>query len=376
VTTWDPTTGGPDEDTSDGRAYLIAKGGRFDAVDAEFSDLGFRIGESSGVAWRGWPGEPVRGDVTRSWFVKNYFGAYTFEATGMRWLDDVFAWNRVYGFDPHDHSEGFVVEGNVAMLNGSHGLIFSRGCIANLIRGNTSFANGGGGIVLDDGRLANDGDPRHAQVVPSSQNTVDGNLVWGNGVGIVLEGGTGNIVRNNLIALDRVGVRIKNRAASNSLTGNLVVGSALMGIHVIAGATDNVISGDVVVGGKVGISVGDGSGNRIVGNDVRGIAGRGIVLQGAVAATVITDNEVTGQGTSAIDVTHATGHTPSMIARNSTVDWAASAPAHIDSAATFLHGHPAILAWAVIFLVPLAWWLPARRRRLFASRRRGTERVT
>ena len=110
ITSWDPGRRGPDTTESDGRSYLVAKGGRMDVADAAFTNLGFGTGESSGVAWRGWPGEPTRGSVVGSQFAHNHFGAFTFEAVDMLWTRNVFAANDVYGFDPHDQSNDRIPE--------------------------------------------------------------------------------------------------------------------------------------------------------------------------------------------------------------------------------------------------------------------------
>ncbi len=152
ITSWDPATAAPDTDRVDGRAYIIAKAGQMDVADSEVTDLGFATGESSGVAWRGWPGIPSRGSAQRTQFRGNFFGAYTFEAVDMLWSDNTFAGNIGYGFDPHDHSDRFTVTGNLAVRNGSHGMVFSRGCSGSVVRDNVSALNAGNGFVLDDGR--------------------------------------------------------------------------------------------------------------------------------------------------------------------------------------------------------------------------------
>jgi parallel beta-helix repeat protein len=234
IASWDPTTDGPDTDRTDGRAYIIAKGGRLDVADAQLGGLGFTIGESSGVAWRGWPGRPVRGSALRSRFVSNFFGAYTFEAVDMSWIGNAFVGNVVYGFDPHDHSVRFTVTSNMAIGNGSHGMIFSRGCSGNVIRANTSAINGGNGFVLDDGRVASDGDPRHIRPEPSNDNVIEGNVAWGDAVGIALEGASRNVVRGNLLAGNRFGLRLKDASSSNILAGNIVGESSIFGVEMYA----------------------------------------------------------------------------------------------------------------------------------------------
>ncbi len=201
VTSWNPAQNAPDQNYDDGRAYVTMYGGRMDIDRVDFSNLGFGTGRTSGVSWKGLPSEKSVGNVTGSRFAQNYFGVYTYEAEGMRWIGNEFTSNVVYGFDPHDFSNNFLVENNVASYNGKHGLIFSRGCSGNVMRGNKSFNNGSFGIMIDDGKVApEDGDPRHAVAVPSDSNTIEGNEVWGNQIGIVIEGGSNNTVRANHVS--------------------------------------------------------------------------------------------------------------------------------------------------------------------------------
>ncbi|MDQ6795042.1 MAG: right-handed parallel beta-helix repeat-containing protein, partial [Chloroflexota bacterium] len=263
ITSWDPATAAPDTDRVDGRAYIIAKAGQMDVADSEVTDLGFATGESSGVAWRGWPGIPSRGSAQRTQFRGNFFGAYTFEAVDMLWSDNTFAGNIGYGFDPHDHSDRFTVTGNLAVRNGSHGMVFSRGCSGSVVRDNVSALNAGNGFVLDDGRVATDGDPRHARPDPSNDNVLEGNAAWGNDAGIALEGASRNVVRGNLVAGNRVGLRLKDLSSGNILAGNSIVASSIFGILVSAGSMDNAVSDNRVFGGKAGIVVNSSTGNRI-----------------------------------------------------------------------------------------------------------------
>ena len=98
------------------------------------------------------PATKAVGDVTDAVLHHNWFGAYTFEAQGMRFLDSTFRDNAAYGFDPHDLSNDFLVERNVAHGNGRHGFIFSRGCDGNVLRDNVAYDNRGHGFMIDDGR--------------------------------------------------------------------------------------------------------------------------------------------------------------------------------------------------------------------------------
>ncbi len=370
ITSWDPATMAPDTNRTDGRAYIIAKAGRMDVADAEFADLGFATGELSGIAWRGWPGIQSRGSALRTQFVRNFFGAYTFEAVDMRWTDNVFAANVGYGFDPHDHSDGFTVTGNVAVNNGGHGMVFSRGCSGNTIGYNLSAFNAGNGFVLDDGRVATDGDPRHARPDPSNDNLLEGNVAWGNETGIALEGASRNVVRGNLVVGNRVGLRLKDVSSANIVAGNAIGASSIFGILVHTDSADNSVGGNRIFGGKAGIVVSGSTGNHIEHNEIAWITGRGIVLTGAVANTLVTANTIGGRGTAAIDTQAARGLGRRAVTGNAIVGWVGPQQfREIYTAGNFLRHHPAIAVWLVIFLVPLAWWLPARRRRLVTWRR-------
>jgi parallel beta-helix repeat protein len=257
ISTWDPTRTAPDTDASDGRSFVLQIGGRMDVDRGRFEYLGFGTGTSSGVAWRAAAPDVAgatdagriraQGTVTDSVFAHNHFGAYTHEAHGMHWAGNTFADNEEYGFDPHDFSNDFVVEGNTAHHNGKHGFIFSRGCERNVVRGNTAYANTGHGFMIDDGRSTATA-TAEIRVDPSDDNLVTGNTAHDNvGSGVEIEGGSGNVVSDNHLTRNHVGVRIKDRAVA-TVSGNTIDDSVRYGVHVLdpaarASITDNRISG-------------------------------------------------------------------------------------------------------------------------------------
>ena len=178
------------------------------------------LGISSGVAWSGAPVSttqplPVNaeGDVRSSMFLHNYFGAYTRRAQGMQWVGNTFADNEEYGFDPHDFSNDFLVQGNVAYGNGKHGFIFSRGCVHNTLRDNISHDNGGHGFMIDDGR-SRPSTAAMARINGSSGNVLTNNTSFNNaGNGVEIEGGTANVVTDNRVSGNYVGIQVKDDAA-------------------------------------------------------------------------------------------------------------------------------------------------------------------
>jgi parallel beta-helix repeat protein len=262
ITSWDAGANAVDEDPTDGRAFLLAMGGRMDIAHADVGHLGFGTGTSSGVAWRGaehtadQPADPAVGNVSDSVLHSNWFGAYTFEAQGMRWIGNTFRDNAAYGFDPHDLSNDFLVEGNVAHGNGRHGFIFSRGCDRNILRDNVAFDNRGHGFMIDDGRTE-DAAFAAAARLPSNDNQLVNNHAYDNdGSGVEIEGGTGTVVRGNLLERNHVGVRVKNDA-SVVIMDNRVVDSALAGVDVLSGSGDVEITSNTISGGWASIALED-----------------------------------------------------------------------------------------------------------------------
>lgn len=261
ISSWDPELQQADGDSADGRSFLLQIGGRMDAAHGVFEYLGFNVGTSSGVAWieagtSDNQAEPVKaqGEVTSSVFLHNHFGAYTHQAQGMRWMGNTFADNEEYGFDPHDLSNNFVVEGNLAQRNGKHGFILSRGCDNNILRGNLAYNNAGHGFMIDDGRSLQS-DVAEARINGSNNNLMESNVAYGNaGSGVEIEGGTENIVADNRLIGNYIGVRIKDNAAV-TVRDNTIAKNTRYGIDVLDSAGASAVTGNTIVGSWGAVSL-------------------------------------------------------------------------------------------------------------------------
>jgi parallel beta-helix repeat protein len=364
ITSWDPAVGGPDLVLADGRAWIHVRSGRMDIVRADLGYLGFVTGFTSGVVWDGRPEEPAHGDVIGSRFHHNFFGVYTFEAIGMRWIGNVFADSHGYGFDPHDHSNGFLVLFNVAVDNGDHGFIFSRGCENNVMRFNLALRNGRHGLVLDDGPNNNpDGSPRERQGKPSSYNVVEFNVVLNNReVGIVVDGGTGNLVRGNYVAGNRYGIRLKDAVKENIVSGNRIVMSEMFGMYLYGHSEGNRVTSNVIDGAKAGIVVKDSVDNFVGGNTLDNIQDRAIALIGDVTGTIIVGNSLPGGAAEPIDSSGALDPDSVHIASNQIAGGPRGSPFGVIGGLAGLPGTIAKWAiWSAILLSPL--YLGSLRRR-------------
>lgn len=238
ITSWDENIKDYDQNLEDGRSFILAKdGSRMDFYNSELAYLGFPRSKDLtmspyGVSWRMSNGKLnttlLTGEIIGSKFHHNYFGAFTFGATGMLWQGNEFYENVRYGLDPHDDSTGFLVENNIARNNGTHGIIFSKRCINNTIRNNLSYNNKLHGIMLHE---------------KSDHNLIENNTLYGNTNGVTLWRSSNNIVRNNNIYKNsKSGIRANVQSVSNFMLSNQITNNNLHGIYLYSNANTNIIA--------------------------------------------------------------------------------------------------------------------------------------
>jgi parallel beta-helix repeat protein len=360
VTSWSSDRRLPDSEEADGRAFVLARSARMNVDWTRFSDLGFHIGRSSGVAWLGSPGRPSGGRVTNSRFERNHFGAFTFRAVDMYWARNVFADNAVYGFDPHDFTNGAVIENNEAYGNSRHGFILSRGCSGNLIRNNDSHHNGMHGFVLDDGRSAPDAPDRPP--VPSDDNEVTDNRAWLNGeVGIAVEGGARNVVSNNTIFSNRFGVRLKAGAQSTVIAGNHLADNSVFGVYIYERSAGTRVEGNKITDGKAGLMVSNSYETTVQGNSFNDIEGHAAAFVGDVRSSIVARNDMAGRGSSAVDLLRAADQGSVSLRSNDARHWEITPGFRpVKLIKDTLRHHPLLSLWLVILVPPVlsrAWAL-------------------
>ena len=329
--------GKPDTDVTDGRPFVLQAGNRMDVDHATFDSLGFGTGTTSGVSWNGAGGggaanaatNRATGTVRNSTFVHNQFGVYTHEAEGLYFGGNTFRDNIEYGFDPHDFSNDFVVENNVAFGNGKHGFIFSRGCAGNVLRNNAAHDNVGHGFMIDDGR-SEATDVAQARVDPSNDNQVVDNVATHNGNnGVEVEGGTGNVVANNQLVGNFIGVRTKNDARVE-VRDNTIADSVRYGIDVEDPDNQVPVSGNQISGSWGGISLTAGTSAVVDDNSIKRSVNAPLVVDG------VADRDRT---------------------------W-------FDHVVTFIRWNPLLLVWTVVVLFPLIMWVLRRVLPALVHRRR------
>lgn len=263
ITSWDEERLGPDENISNGRAYITAKNsGRMDISDSQISYLGYEgypkrgglFGGSYGISWKAknnaFRDNLITGVVQRSSFHHNYFGLYTFGATGMIFQNNEIHSNLEYGLDPHDDSNNFIVEYNNVHDNGNHGIIFSRRCFNNVIRYNVSKNNKLHGIMLDRN---------------SNNNLVLGNTSKNNIDGITLYDSHENIILSNNIESNSNGIRMNVGSSGNYMESNLVSNNKL-GIYLYGDSSGNIANKNTLKSNHEALVIKNSSFNTLIDN--------------------------------------------------------------------------------------------------------------
>lgn len=260
ITSWDSEKNDYDKDLSDGRSFIMVRdNARMDLYESEIAYLGYPTTSDLavspyGISWRVSTAKLKKvlstGEVINSKFHHNYFGAYTYGATGMTWKGNEFYENVRYGLDPHDDSDGFLIEKNYSHNNGTHGIIFSKRCMYNTIRDNVSVDNGLHGIMLHE---------------ESDYNIVEDNTVSGNVSGIALWKSSGNIIQNNTIKSNNHGVRANVSSNGNIMRNNDISDSKQYGFYLYQEANSNQIYSNTLEHNDVAIYV-KSSSNQIYNN--------------------------------------------------------------------------------------------------------------
>jgi len=289
ITSWDSEKNDYDKELKDGRSFIMVKdNARMDIYSSELSYLGYPTASDItvspyGVSWKlsslKLKKMLLTGEVINNKFHHNYFGAYTYGATGMLWRGNEFYENIKYGLDPHDDSNGFLVENNIAHDNGAHGIIFSKRCMYNTIRNNISYNNKLHGIMLHE---------------KSDFNIIENNILTGNTSGVSLYHSSNNIVRNNTIKDNRHGVRANASSNNNTVQNNTIIGSKLYGIYFYDKANNNSILDNTFEYNNVGIYIKSDS-NKISKNSLINNA-VGVYFQDKASSNSLADNQIKQSG--------------------------------------------------------------------------------
>ena len=259
VTSWDADRNAVDENTDDGRSFVLARNGsHMNIVNAEMSYLGYFANESYGVAWRT-PG--TTGQAINSKFGYNFYGLYAYEVSNLIIRGNEVHHSTRYGIDPHTRSNKLLIENNISHHNGKQGIILAEECNDSVIRNNTAYSNTLHGIVIYQ---------------RSNNNIVEGNTSYGNGwQGINVNDSSNTVVRGNVVyGNGKSGIGIGENAQNTRIEKNTIRDNAEHGVYLYSSSTASTLVGNVISGNvQNGIYIKSegnliGEGNDISGNKV------------------------------------------------------------------------------------------------------------
>ncbi|WP_084692170.1 right-handed parallel beta-helix repeat-containing protein [Parafrankia elaeagni] len=176
---------------------------------SHLSYLGRDWNSSYGVSWS----DGSTGSMTHSEVDHSFIGTYTDHARDVAIERNWFHDNTLYGVDPHSYSTGIAVRHNVSERNGRHGIIFSDFVTGGVVEGNITRDNRLNGIMMD---------------ASSTGNRIVGNISSGNrGDGIVLASSPHNVIADNRIVDNRVGIQARGERENLEVRGNTLVDNQL-----------------------------------------------------------------------------------------------------------------------------------------------------
>lgn len=360
VTSWDSATNVPDQNTADGRSYLVAQeGGRMDIVNSEVAYLGWGANEVSGLAWRkrltsADATTGATGSVQGSNLHDNYYGLFASGAYGVKILNNQVHNNLGYGMDARDDSETLEISNNNVYANGDNGIVLGRQSQNNQVHDNEVHDHTQDGIVLEQSAVANLISNNNAfnnrsgiALSQASTNQVQNNQLHNNVNGLILEAKYNpsapidNITTNNQVVSNTItsnssyGIYLYARADRNTIAGNTITQSGINGIYIKSGG--NVLRNNTISNGVVGVVIlgGEneqppagavpalelgGQNNVIVGSTITGNSDTGIRILGGVNNRIGADpqtvpaensNRIEGNGKDGIAIVKAMGGTAS-----------------------------------------------------------------
>lgn len=204
--------------------------------------------------------------------------------------------------------------GNGVELTTGGGNVLEGNYIGMAPDGTTPSANTGHGVVTLNSSNNRIGGPALAQ-----RNLISKNTAKGNGGGIVLNGGGGNVIQGNFIGTDITGmVEHPNEArgiaiisSSNNLiggpgpgAGNLIAGNRATGVRMLGGSSFNTVQANYIgvnrtltgfIPNDRGVQIRDGEGNKVLGNVIMGNTYDGVLIWGG-NNTLVEGNSIAFNG--------------------------------------------------------------------------------
>jgi hypothetical protein len=355
ITGWN---NGPATNPNFGRPYIRAVGGALNVTYVKASSLGFWSGDTGGFSWTSTSYRPATGGATASSFIGDTYGAFVAGAVNVQFADDLFESNQVDGLRLHRNADNSTVSASSAVRNGADGFVISRGS-HDLLTGDLSEHNAGNGFLIDGQALASVASPTGGGSLQSSGLEISGGEAVGNRKnGIIVEGGQGTVLHNNLVCGASTAIAIRLGASDTSLVGNEVTCGKNIALSVGPGVTGTTVSDNTFTNSDIGVMILASPTTHLLNNRLTGLRVFGISVRGTSAGSAGSGNVLAGKGFEPIQIAYGT-KAPHFVATNTT-HWQRRTSLTVLS---YLIFHPLLLLWVVILGLVLVLCVITRLRR-------------
>lgn len=386
IESWNPTTGGADDVTADGRPYVSVIGGDLHIAFADFRALGFWSGETGGLAYDGDRGvdlvpatpsvapdgaptaeltesdvEPARLEVSATLVQGGAFGLTVANVERPAISGSAFVESLADGLVLDRAVTGAALDEVEASRNARDGIVVDSTTSGTRMTGLVVTGNGRNGLVLDGTAPAEGPNPTGEPTAESGDSAVEGGAFEDNArAAIDVVGGTAVRIAGVTVTGGDMGIVLDDGPADVGIAHSTLSGQARHAISVRDDARDVAISGNRISQVEVGVYVRNAHAD-VTSNVIADVELHGIVLTGRLVGSRIIGNELSGTGPSAINDDRALN---ARVEANLIDGWATSRS--IEQILTTLM-QPLTVVWMIVITLVIV----ALVTRLGAGRKRG-----
>lgn len=292
----------------------------------------------------------VSATISDSTITGDAYGLFVSSANGVQITGTKISDSLVDGLVLYRFATQVVLEKVVSSRNHGDGFVLARAAQEIRISGSTANQNSGNGFTVNGQPLATGPSASGGPVGSYGNNTIANSTAGNNGhYGVEVLGGMNINIDNNAVIGNTMGIVVRSDSEKVSLVGNVLSAQQREGISIRDGNTGGTVSGNIVTGAETGIYLRDSTA-EVTGNTVKGAALHAVTLVGKDTGSRVSDNVLSGVGTSAVSSSRSSGS--HVVSGNDTIGWHDTTPL-LTRALRLLH--PTTLVWIGVFsLIVLA----------------------
>jgi hypothetical protein len=320
------------------------------------------------------PGDPgsvglATAAISDSTFTGNAFGLFASNAQNVTIARSTVSGSLVDGITFHRLVTSSVVTDSRSTGNAVDGVSLGRSSSGVTLTGVTASRNGRNGISIDGQSLADGPSASGTAVEGFGGNTVIGSTVARNGrYGVEISGGTGVRVRHTTVVGNPAGVVVDRGADDVHLSQNEFSGQREQSVAIRDTVTDATVQDNTIVGGDTGVYVRNATAT-VESNEVSAVTNHGVTLVGDVSGSQVQQNEIAGDGRTAVRASDALG---AVVGENDLDGWR---PAPTVQSVVGYVLQPLTVIWLLLALLLVATALTRKDRQYGRIRDPYEERV-